>query len=334
MLSKIKRFDGSRKWAAVAAAATASMLSIGAHSAALGAVSLSDQASNAAYIGGSWATNANGGTGFAPWQLTPDISNSGVNQGATWGFDTESAANIFATTASPNINTVGVAWTLWSQNATGLDPVPQAAYRKFDYNLVPGASFSVNMATDAIGTQGAEGFQLQNFNPSTGYATPIIEVAAFASGTNYSVSWGGYSSSSQGFTNSQTSTISAIHDGTATGNNGNGLTVTVSITGAATASLTLTPLDTSLASDTLSSLSLNSLPINQIEFFNDNLGSGYQAAYFNSLSGTDPVVAPEPAALWLLSTLSGGTLLLIRRRRPCLKPMAFHNAGLRGGDIR
>ena len=78
-----------------------------AHGSVAAAVSLSDNASNFAYSNGGWANGSNGGTGFGSWQQGP--SGSGVNQNATWGFDTESAANIFGTTASPNINTSGVA---------------------------------------------------------------------------------------------------------------------------------------------------------------------------------------------------------------------------------
>jgi hypothetical protein len=245
--------------------------------------------------------------------LTPDISQSGVNQSATWGFDTESASNIFGTTASPNINTNGVAWALWSQNATGTDPVAQTAYRQFNYSLVAGATFTIDMATDAMGTQGAEGFQLQNFNSSTSYATPILEVAAFATGTDYSVSWGGYSASSQGFTNSQSSTISSVHDGTTSGNNGNGIQVAVTIGSADTASVTLTPLNTALQPDTFSSITLNNLPINQIALFNDNLGSSYQADYFNNINISDPVSTPDPPSLMILAGLLAFPLILRSR---------------------
>ncbi len=300
MSQKIKRAVGPKKRVLITAA---SLILIGfaeAHSAARGAVSFSDQASNTAYANGMWTTGSNGGSGFAPWQLVPDVAQSGVNQSATWGFDTESAANVFGVTASPNIDSNGVAWTLWSQNATGTDPVAQTAYRKFNYALVPGATFSVDMTTDAIGTQGAEGFQLQNYDPSTNYATPILEVAAFASGSDYSVSWGGYTTSVPGFANSVSSTISSVHDGSAGGNNGNGLEVTVTIGNSNTASVTLTPLNTAVQGQTFSSLTINNLPINQLALFNDNLGSNYQADYFNNINITDPVSTPEPTSLGLM----------------------------------
>jgi hypothetical protein len=322
MFEKIKRTVGFGRQVALAAATVTCLGTLGAHSAARGAVSLSDNAANAAYTNNVWATGTNGGTGFSPWYLTPDISQSGVNQSATWGFDTESASNIFGTTASPNINTNGVAWALWSQNATGTDPVAQTAYREFNYALVPGATFTIDMATDAMGTQGAEGFQLQSYNSSTGYATPILEVAAFATGTDYSVSWGGYSSSSQGFTNSQSSTISTVHDGTTSGNNGNGIQVAVTIGSADTASVTLTPLNTALQPDTFSSITLNNLPINQIALFNDNLGSSYQADYFNNINISDPVSAPEPPSLVILAGLLAFPLVLRSRHRSRCRSIA------------
>ncbi len=281
-----------------------------AHGGVAAAVSLSDNAANFAYSNGGWANGSNGGTGFGPWRQGP--SGSGVNQNATWGFDTESAANIFGTTATPNINTSGVAWTLWSQNGTGSDAAPPTAYRSIDYSLQSGATFSINMATDSIGSQGAEGFQLQNYNASTGYATPILEVAAFASGSYYSVSYGGYSSSSLGFSNSFNTGIKSIHDGTSTGNNGNGLTITVDLTAPSTASITLTPLASAQGSaETFTNLALNSDPINEIMLFNDNLGSSAQNAYFNNLLVSTPV--PEPTAILLL--VSGLLALPLIQRR-------------------
>jgi hypothetical protein len=302
-------------------AAVAGMVGwVTAHGGIAAAVSLSDNASNIAYSNGSWAAGSNGGAGFGPWYQGP--AGSGVNQNATWGFDTESAANIFATTASPNINTNGVAWTLWSQNGTGSDPAIPTAYRGFDYAMVSGATFSINMATDAIGTQGAEGFQLQNYNPSTGYATPILEVAAFASGSYYAVSYGGYDAASAGFSNSFATGIKSIHDGTSTGNNGNGLAITVNLTGPATASITLTPLTSAQgSSETFTGLALNSDAINQIMLFNDNLGSAAQNAYFNNLQVSDPVAVPEPAA-WLLLACGCMALPLIQRRRRAGKVLA------------
>jgi hypothetical protein len=326
MLKKIKRLDGARQSVLILAVAFTPMIGWGAHSAAYGAVSLSDMASNTAYAAGTWATGANGGTGFAPWQLVPDVSQSGVNQGATWGFDTESAANVFGVTANPNINTNGVAWALWSQNGTGTDPVAQTAYRKFDYALVPGATFSIDMTTDAMGTQGAEGFQLQNYNPSTNFATPILEVAAFASGTYYGMSWGGYTSSTSGFSNSVSSTISSVHDGTAAGNNGNGLQVTVTMGNSNTATVTLTPLNTSVPGETFSSLTLTNMPINQLALFNDNLGSSYQADYFNNINITDPVSTPEPTSLMLLFGMTLISGLTLRKSN-------LHSKGHKGGGI-
>ena len=282
-----------------------------AHGGVAAAVSLSDNAANFAYSNGGWASGSNGGTGFGSWLQGP--TGSGVNQNATWGFDTESAANIFGTTATPNINTSGVAWTLWSQNGTGSDPAIPTAYREFDYSLQSGATFSINMATDAIGSQGAEGFQLQNYNPTTGYATPILEVAAFASGSYYGISYGGYNSNSPGFSNSFATGIKSIHDGSSTGNNGNGLTITVDLTAPSTASITLTPLATAQGNaETFTGLALNSDPINEIMLFNDNLGSSAQNAYFNNLQITTPV--PEPAAFLLLA-YGLSTLPLLQRRR-------------------
>ena len=298
-------------------AAVAGMVGwVTAHGGVAAAVSLSDNAANPAYASGTWNNNSNGGTGFGPWYQGP--TGSGVGQNATWGFDTESAANIFGTTATPNINTSGVAWTLWSQNGTGSDPAIPTAYRSFNYSLQSGATFSINMATDAIGTQGAEGFQLQSYNSASGYATPILEVAAFASGSYYSVSYGGYTATSPGFSNSFATAIKSTHDGSSSQNNGNGLTISVNLTGPATASLTITPLGTAQGkAETFAGLALNTDSINQLMLFNDNLGSSAQNAYFNNLQVTDPV--PEPATLALL----GCALLalpLLRRKSLALNP--------------
>ena len=295
----------------VAAAVIAGMVGwVTAHGGVAAAVSLSDNAASFAYSNGGWANGSNGGSGFGSWIQGP--SGSGVNQNATWGFDTESAANIFGTSATPNINTSGVAWTLWSQNGTASDPAAPTAYRGFNYALQSGAAFSMNMATDAMGSQGAEGFQLQSYNATTGYATPILEVAAFATGSYYSVSYGGYNSSSPGFSNSFATTIKSTHDGSSSENNGNGLTVSVNRTGPATVSITLTLLAGAQGTaETVTNLALNSDSINEIMLFNDNLGSNAQNAYFNNLQISTPV--PEPAALLLLAC-GLPALGLLRRR--------------------
>ncbi len=300
-------------------AAVAGMVGwVTAHGGVAAAVSLSDNAANVAYANGTWANNSNGGTGFGPWYQGP--TGSGVGQNATWGFDTESAGNIFGTSASPNINSSGVAWTLWSQNGTGSDPAIPTAYRSFNYPLVSGATFSISMATDAIGSQGAEGFQLQSYDPTTGYATPIMEVAAFASGSYYSVSYGGYTSSSLGFSNSFATGIKSIHDGSSNGNNGNGLTITVDLTAPSTASITLTPLAAAQGgAETFTNLALNSDAINQLMLFNDNLGSSAQNAYFNNLLVSDPVAVPEPAALLLLACGLSALALFQKRGKRCVE---------------
>ena len=308
-------------------AAVAGMVGwVTAHGGVAAAVSLSDNAANVAYANGTWANNSNGGTGFGPWGQGP--TDSGVDQNATWGFDTESAANIFGTTATPNINTNNVAWTLWSQNGTPSDPAAPTAYRGFSYPLVSGATFSINMATDAIGSQGAEGFRLQSYNPTTNYATPILEVAAFASGSYYAVSYGGYSSGTTGFSNSFATGIKSTHDGSSLGNNGNGLTIAVDLTGPATASITLTPLAAAQGSaETYTGLALNTSSINQIMLFNDNLGSSAQSAYFNNLQISDPVAVPEPAALLLLACGLLALPLIQRRRCAATNNEMLQSAG-------
>ena len=295
-------------------AAVAGMVGwVTAHGGVAAAVSLSDNAANSAYAGGMWNSNSNGGTGFGPWYQGP--AGSGAGQNATWGFDTESAANIFGTSATPNINTSGVAWTLWSQNGSASDPAAPTAYRGFNYPLVSGATFSINMATDAIGTQGAEGFQLQNYNAATGYATPILEVAAFASGSYYSVSYGGYTAISPGFSNSFATAIKSAHDSSSSQNNGNGLMVSVNLTGSATASVTITPLGTAQGNaETYTGLALNTDSINQLMLFNDNLGSSAQNAYFNNLQVSDPVTVPEPTALAILGCACLALPLMPRKK--------------------
>jgi fibronectin-binding autotransporter adhesin len=304
----------------IIAAALTGLVGVMARSASCGAASLaSDNASNSPYSGGAWTGSSgasvgnnegngqNGGSGFAPWYLGTGLgansTGSGVDQSATWGFDTASAADLFGTTASPNINTggvpfnpaSGVSWAMWSDNVEPVDPVNQTGYRTFSSSLAVGDSFSVNIATGNMGTQGAEGFRLENLNASSGYSTSLFEFGAFGNSTDYFFDSGGYTTSGSGFSNSVLTSIKSVHDGSSTQNNGNGLTVTFTLTSSTTFILTVTPLGANQGAaetfnnEPLTKQSSNGLvPLNQLMLYNDNLGISQQYFYANSIQINSP----------------------------------------------
>ncbi len=239
-----------------------------------------DNAASLTYNSG-WTNGSNGGYGFGPWLQGP--SGSGVNQAATWGSATYSSANIFGTTASPNIDTNGVSWQLWAYNGTGSDPAAPFAYRP----LPGGNTLSIDITTGLISNPGAEGLELQSYNPATGYATPVLEFAATGSGNYYAVSYGGYNSYTRGFANSRNTQIKSVHDGSADQNNGNGLNVSLTLTSLTTGNLTVTPLNTAIAPETFANLSLTNPP-NELFLFNNNLGLSSQDAYFNNMQISAP----------------------------------------------
>ena len=298
----------------IIAAALAGLVGVMARSATSGAASLaSDNASNSPYstgggASGQWSAGQNGGSGFQSWWVGtntygPNSTGSGVDQSGKWGFDQQSASSVFGTAVTPNINTnqppfnpaLGNSWVMWSSGVEPVDPVNQLGFRPFNSNLTVDESFSINIATGNMGTQGAEGFQLQNLTgspyPNGGYSTPLFEFAAFGGGTDYLFDSGGYTTSTQGFTNSVLTGIKSVHDGSSTQNNGNGLTVTFTLTSSTSFTLTVTPLGSNQGSaetfynQVLTKQTNNGqVPLNQLMLFNDNLGTdGTQYFYSNSM---------------------------------------------------
>ena len=164
MSTVLKRFFDSRSPRArrVASAAVAGMIGWAmGHSAAVHAVILaSDNAANSAYSGGTWSGTSNGGTGFSQWFQGP--SGSGVNQAATWGFTTATAATVFGAYVTPNIDTSGVSWSMGAYNGTSSDPAGPYAYRDLNTPLQNGQTLQLSMATGYMSNPGQEGFQIQN----------------------------------------------------------------------------------------------------------------------------------------------------------------------------
>lgn len=300
----------------VASAAVAGLIGWAmGHSAAVRAVILaSDNAANTAYSGGAWANGSNGGTGFGPWFQGP--TGSGVDQVATWGFTTQTASTVFGQYVTPNIDTSSVSWSMGAYNGTSSDPAAPYAYRDLNNALQVGQTLQLSMATGYMSNPGQEGFQIQNFNSTTGYGTPLFQVAAAGSGNYYAISYGGYTSPTTGFAYSQLTGIASAHTGVTTPNNGNGITVAFTLESPTSFNLTLTPLADPAAAETFTNLTLTDLPVNQLFLYNDNLGLASQYAYFNGLAVT---ATPEPApAMLMLAGLA--TLALIPRRTGPVKP--------------
>ena len=302
-------------------AAICSLGTMGVHSAAQGAVNLSDNASATAYAGGAWANQSNGtingAAGLGPWYQGP--AGSGVNQAATWGFFTGSSANIYGTTAAGTIDTNGQSWGIYANNGSGSDTAGPFAYRGFTaLSAANGntSTLSLSMVTGAMSNPGQEGFELQSYNPTTGYATPIFQVAATGSGNYYSLSYGGYTAANPGFTNSMNTTIKSVNDGTSTGNDGSGITVAFTLESPGTFQVTVTPMNAAqgAAYSTGVLTGLNSLPINQLMVYNNNAGLASQYDYFNSLQITEPNPTPEPATLTMMAG-AGGLLLGAGKRK-------------------
>ncbi len=304
-------FDSRRPRARrVASAAVAGLVGWAmGHSAAVHAVILaSDNAANTAYSGGAWANGSNGGTGFSQWFQGP--TGSGVNQAATWGFTTATASTVFGTYATPNIDTNGVSWSMGAYNGTSSDPAGPGAYRDLNTSLQVGQTLQLSMATGYMSNPGQEGFQIQNFNSTTGYGTPLFQIAAAGSGSYYVFSYGGYTSPTTGFADSQLTGIASAHTGVTTPNNGNGITVAFTLESPTSFNLTITPLADPSAAETFTNLTLTNLPVNQLFLYNDNLGLAAQYAYFNNLEVT---ATPEPAPAAMV--LGGVAMLALMRRR-------------------
>ncbi|NNM88424.1 MAG: hypothetical protein HKL95_07880 [Phycisphaerae bacterium] len=303
----------------VASAAVAGMIGWAmGHSAAVRAVILaSDNAANPAYSGGTWSGTSNGGTGFSQWFQGP--TGSGVNQAATWAFTTQTASTVFGTYVTPNIDTSGVSWSMGAYSGTSSDPAAPYAYRGLNTPLQVGQTLQLSMATGYMSNPGQEGFQIQNFNSTTGYGTPLFQIAAAGSGSYYAISYGGYTSPTTGFAYSQLTKIASAHTGVTSPNNGNGITVAFTLESPTSFDLTVTPLADPSAAETFNNLTLTDLPVNQLFLYNDNLGLTSQLAYFNNLEVT---ATPEPTAAALL--LSPLLLLgLIPRRKSAARAGQF-----------
>ena len=294
----------------VASAAVAGMIGWAmGHSAAVRAVILaSDNAANTAYSGGTWSGTSNGGTGFSQWFQGP--TGSGVNQAATWGFTTQTASTVFGTYVTPNIDTNGVSWSMGAYNGTSSDPAAPYAYRGLNTPLQIGQTLQLSMATGYMSNPGQEGFQIQNYNATTGYGTPLFQIAAAGSSSYYAISYGGYTSPTTGFAYSVLTGIASAHTGVTTPNNGNGITVAFTLESPTSFNLTITPLADPSAAETFTNLTLTDLPVNQLFLYNDNLGLTAQYAYFNNLEVT---ATPEPAPAAML--LGGMAMLALIRRR-------------------
>lgn len=326
MSTVLKSFFDSRSPRArrVASAAVAGMIGWAmGHSAAVRAVILaSDNAANSAYSGGTWSGTSNGGTGFSQWFQGP--SGSGVSQAATWGFATATASTVFGTYATPNIDTSGVSWSMGAYNGTSSDPAAPYAYRDLNTPLQIGQTLQLSMATGYMSNPGQEGFQIQNYNSTTGYGTPLFQIAAAGSSNYYAISYGGYTSPTTGFAYSQLTGIASAHTGVATPNNGNGITVAFTLESPTSFNLTITPLADPSAAETFNNLTLTGLPVNQLFLYNDNLGLASQYAYFNNLEVT-ATPEPAPAALLLSSLL---LLALIPRRRSSARAVPFDRSSI------
>lgn len=299
-----------------------------AHSAVQGAVSLSDNAANSAYPSGTWPALSNGSSngvaGLGPWYQGP--SGSGVGQAATWGFFTGPSQYIYGTTAASTIDTGGVSWGIYANNGSGSDPSAPYAYRGFTPMTASAgstSSLSLGMVTGTMSNPGQEGFELQSYNATTGYATPIFQVAATGSGNYYTFSYGGYTTSNPGFTNSVTTGIKSVNDGSSSQNDGSGIAVRFTLKGATSFEVTVTPMNSAQGTTFDSGVltGFNSLPINQLMVYNNNAGLASQYDYFNSLQITEPNPTPEPSALLLMSG-AAGCALLVRRRNWRLRPRA------------
>ncbi len=293
-----------------------------AHSAVQGAVSLSDNASTSAYPSGTWPTLSNGSSngvaGLGPWYQGP--SGSGVGQAATWGFFTGPSQYIYGTTAASTIDTNGVSWGIDANNGSGSDPSAPYAYRGFTPMTASAggtSSFSLGMVTGAMSNPGQEGFELQSYNATSGYATPIFQVAATGSGNYYTFSYGGYTAAQPGFTNSVSTGIKSVNDGSSSQNDGSGIVVTFSLKSATSFEVTVTPMNSAQGATFDSGVltGLNGLPINQLMVYNDNAGLASQYDYFNSMQITEPNPTPEPGALLLMAVATSCGLLVGRGNR-------------------
>jgi hypothetical protein len=244
-----------------------------------------DNAAASAYSGG-WSNGSNGGSGFGEWSLSGS-STSGFFVGSSTENDN---GNALLAGDTSDIDTAGNAWGMYANSGTSA-----TAARDFTGGaLAVGQSFSLAYDNGNIATGSADVFNLIDSSNNT-----LFQFGFAGGASNYFYS-----------------DATSIAADTGIGFTYFGLDTVFTLTSATTYSFTMTPIDTSLASKTITgTISGNITGFSAVD---DNAGSGSGSNfYINSAEvlAAPSSAVPTPASFGLV--LAGGiglAGLAIRRR--------------------
>jgi len=240
-----------------------------------------DNAADSAYNDG-WQTGDNGGTGWGGgWSLStsvpPDVNKAGQFVGSSQG-------NGFS---DGNIDTAGRAWGEYANNT-----YIATATRPFNGALSIGQTFSIDIDNGFLDSGSSVGFTLTGFGDPG--ATDQFSFFFQGGSSNYKVSVGRF--------------VWYSETDTGVGFTSKGVHVEFTLTGSTSYSVAITP--NGASTTVLTGNMVISSPIDHVELYNYNAGTGSaNDAFFNNIA-----IVPEPTTAMLVGA-GLVSMIALRRRR-------------------